>query len=131
MFEFKIARMVQEGTLVEAGTPVIEFETKEMEEQLRNARADRDKAIKTLEKRETDLKVDSEKEFLAQAEAAARLRQASMKAAAPAEVSAGQELELARIDLKVAEAEIEYRLQRVESVARRAESEKAISKFRE
>ena len=125
VWDFKIARMTPEGTVVEAGTPVLEFETMQLQERLRNALAERDTAIQTLEKRGTDMKVESEKEVLAQAEAAARLRQATMKVAVPAEVSAGKDLELARLDLTVAEAEVEYRLQRVESVKRRSESEMA------
>ena len=123
VWNYTIARLPEEGSHADAGEPVLWFDTTELQQRLMQAIAKRDSAQKQLEKRKTDLDAEREREVLALAEAEGRLRRFSLQADVPADVVASSELELARLDLKLAEAEVDYRQDRIESVEERVSSE--------
>ena len=123
VWNFKIASMIDEGNEVKEGDVLLRFDTTELEQKLLQTTAERDTAIKTLEKRETDLRIEAENEQLALDESEARLRRARIAADVPEEVIATRELELARRDLELAEEEVGFRQQRIANLGRRAQSE--------
>ena len=103
VWDFKISFMAPEGTEVAAGEPVLRFDTTRLERQLQEKVAERDSAIKELEKRTTDLEIKRRDLVLERAEAEAQLRRAGLKLAVPGQVTARRELEQARIDGRLAE----------------------------
>ena len=105
-WSFKISFMAPEGATVKAGTPVLRFDTHELESKLAEAEAASDSATKELEKARTDFDQRREELELNLAEAKARLRKAELKTSVPAELAAAQELATARIDLDLARREV-------------------------
>ncbi|MEE8525916.1 MAG: HlyD family efflux transporter periplasmic adaptor subunit, partial [Thermoanaerobaculia bacterium] len=105
---FKISMMIPEGTEVGEGQPVLGFDATRLQQQLQQKVAERDQAEKELEKRTTDLEIQRRDLELQSAEAAAALRKADLKLAVPTEVVGRKELELARIDHRLAEMRIGF-----------------------
>ncbi len=106
VWNFQISMMAPEGSEVQAGQPVLGFDTTELNQRLRQSMAEADSAEKELEKAATDLDIQRRQLELRLEEARARLRQAELKAVASAETTAARELEKARIDRRLAETEI-------------------------
>jgi multidrug efflux pump subunit AcrA (membrane-fusion protein) len=119
VWDFRIASMAAEGTEVDAGEPVLGFDTTQLVQQLEEKRAERDAAAKELEKRSTDLTIERRNLELQVAEAESRVRRAELKLSVPEEVTARADLEQARIDHRLALLEIEH------TTARRAHLEGA------
>lgn len=106
IWNFQISMMAPEGSEVQAGQPVLGFDTTELSQRLRQSMAEADSAEKGLEKATTDLDIQRRQLGLRLEEARARLRQTELKVAASAEIVAASELEKARIDKRLAEIEI-------------------------
>jgi HlyD family secretion protein len=106
IWNFQISMMAPEGAQVEAGEPVLGFDTTELRQKLQQATAQADSAEKELEKATTDLDVERRQLALRLEEAAARLRRAELEAGVSEDVVAAAELEQARIDKRLAEIEI-------------------------
>ena len=105
-WNFKISFLAPEGASVRAGTPVLRFDTAELDRKLLEAVAARDAAAQELKKEETAgqrRRDDLESQL---AEAQARLRKAELKTTVPAELAAAQELATARIDRDLARKEV-------------------------
>jgi HlyD family secretion protein len=96
--EFKIAFLAPEGAAVQAGQPIVGFDTEALEEQLADARAQLAEAEKKIEK--TRLVLDVARLDVGQRVAAARgeLGKAQLKVEVPPEVQQRVELEKARLD---------------------------------
>ncbi len=107
MWRFKIAMMAEEGTEVTAGQPVLAFDPSELDQRLRSKLADLDAAHTEVEKKRVDLAVTMANDRLALAEVEARLRKARLIAAQPSELLASTELAKARLDLELAELEVD------------------------
>lgn len=105
---FKIAFMAPEGTEIEAGQPVLGFDTSELQRQLQQKVADRDSTVKELEKRITDLELERRDQDLQLAEAQAALRLADLKLGGTQRVSSQREVEEARIDRRLAQIQIDH-----------------------
>ncbi len=105
-WNFQISMIGPEGSEVQAGQPVLGFDTTELNQRLRQSVAEADSAEKELEKAVTDLDIQGRQLGLRLEEARARLRQTELKVAASAEVTAAIELEKAGIDKRLAETEI-------------------------
>jgi multidrug resistance efflux pump len=116
-WNFKISFLALEGTAAPAGLPVLRFDTSELERKLLDKVAERDQAQTELEKRRVELERTVREADLKLAEARARLRRAELKTDVPEELAAAKELFGARVDRRVAAAE-------VASLARRLELEK-------
>lgn len=106
-WNFKISMLATDGQEVEAGQPVVAFDTSELQQQLRDERARADSADKELEKLVTDLDLERRRLELELEEARARLRQAELKTAVEAETIAAIDLEKARLDYRLAQTEID------------------------
>jgi multidrug efflux pump subunit AcrA (membrane-fusion protein) len=108
MWNYKLASLVPEGTEVEAGAPVMRFDTSELERRLLDEQAERDHAATELEKLATEVAGERRTAELRLAEAQARLRKAELKTDVPADLVRADELEEARIDLALARDEVAY-----------------------
>jgi multidrug efflux pump subunit AcrA (membrane-fusion protein) len=120
MWEFKIAHMAPEGETVATGTPVLAFDTSDLEQQLLQQQAEADGARKQIEKTEKDLSMQRRHDELRLAEAQARQRKAALKVDRPGEYSSAQELAQARLDLELAVKEIAYLDERLTASGRSA-----------
>lgn len=122
MWQFKIAQMAPEGEDVAAGTPVLAFDSSELQQQLQREIAERDAARKRVEKAEKEQAVRRQQDLLRLAEAEAKLRKAKLKAESPEELEAARELAQVKLDLELAGKEVAYLTRRLESSARSAEA---------
>jgi len=105
MWNFRISMIAPEGSEVQAGQPVLGFDTTELNQRLRQSMAEADSTEKQLEKATTDLDIQRRQLELRLEEAKARRRQTEAKVAASTEITAARELEKARIDKRLAEIE--------------------------
>lgn len=108
VWDYKIAFLAPEGAPVRQGQPVVGFDTSELEQTLMQKMAERDSADKELEKLRVNQEKAREEAELRLAEAEARHRRASLKVKVPAELVARNELAQSRMDLELAEREIQY-----------------------
>ena len=122
LWQFKIAQMAPEGEEVEAGTPILGFDKSELQQRLQREQAERDAAAKRVEKAEKELEVKRRQDQLRLDEARAALRKAELKAESPAELEVANELALVKLDLELAERQVEYLEARLQSARRSAEA---------
>jgi len=122
LWQFKIAQMAPEGEEVEAGTPVLSFDTSELQQRLQREIAERDAAGKRVEKAEQELAMRDRQDQLRLAEARARLGKSELKAQSPPELEAARELAQVKLDLELAREEVAYLESRLESSARSADA---------
>jgi multidrug efflux pump subunit AcrA (membrane-fusion protein) len=112
--DFKIARMLPEGTAVKKGQPALWFDASEMERDLVERRADVEEAAKEVERKAQDIELDRKQGDLRLVEAEAKARKARLKADLPPQYTSAVEVKLAKIDLESAEAELRMAKQRLE-----------------
>jgi HlyD family secretion protein len=127
-WEYKIAHLAPEGEEVTKGTPLVAFDTSELEQLLETQQAESDQARKQIERTEKNLDVVKRQDRLRLEEARARLRKAQLKVERPGELSSAQELQIARLDLGLAGNEVAYLEQRLETSERSAEAQLAVLK---
>lgn len=113
VWDYKISFMAPEGKTVQAGEPVLGFDTSDLESRLLERAASRDSAEKELEKRVTDLEIRRGEEEMLLAEAQAKLRRSALKAGVPPELVAANELRETRTDVNLAQREILFRQDRL------------------
>jgi len=121
-WQFKIASMAPEGEVVEAGAPVLAFDTSELQQNLKEQLAERDAALKRVEQRDRELTVQRKRDELALDEARAELRKAQLKAETPDEMAAAAELAQLRLDLELADKRVVFLETRLESSKRSIEA---------
>ena len=107
VWRFTISMIGPDGGEVEAGQPVLGFDTTELRQRLQQATADADSAEKKLEKASTDFDIERRQLEVRVEEAEARLRRAELGSGVSSEVVAASELLVARIDQRLARLEIE------------------------
>jgi multidrug efflux pump subunit AcrA (membrane-fusion protein) len=120
VWNYTIAMMAPEGSLVQPGEPILVFDTTTLKRRLDEKIAERDSAATQLQMKLASAKLARQDEDLAIAEAKAELRKAALKADAPADITAVVELEKAKLDLKLAREKVAY-LQRKSKSARQAD----------
>ena len=125
VWSYKLARLVPEGTEVEAGQPVMAFDTSELERKLLDKVAERDSAETELERRQTELERERRQTELDLATARADLARAELKAEVPPDIAEGNELRKAKIDVELARREVDHLVEKQEFQRRRAEAELA------
>lgn len=123
MWDFKISFLAPEGGDVPEGAPVLGFDTSELDRRLEDRRTEAEEAGKEIEKLTTDLRGKALEEELAIAEAKAELRKSRLKVDRPAELKAAAELAKARIDLEIAENQVDYLERKRESAERSGEAQ--------
>lgn len=107
-WEYKIAMMAEEGSVVEEGQPVLMLDTTLLQQRLEGKEAERDTAATQLEMKGATAKMAREDERLALAEARAERRKAKIKADAPEGITAVLELEKSKLDLELAEKKVAF-----------------------
>lgn len=119
LWEYKIAMMAEEGSVVEEGKPVLMFDTTLLQQRLDAKTAERDTAATQLQLKAASAKMAREDERLAGAEAAAERRKAKLKADAPEGITAVLELEKAKLDLALADKKVAFQRAKGKAAARR------------
>ena len=108
VFDFKIAMMAPEGTDVSANTPVLGFDTSELERTLLEKQAESESAAKRIEKKQKDSEIARKNDELRLAEATSRRRKAALELDVPEELVKAQQLREWRLTLEDATREIAF-----------------------
>jgi multidrug resistance efflux pump len=125
MWNQKIAFLAPEGMEVAAGTPVVRFDTTDLETKLAEKLAEQASAGQEYEKKAASLAMERRDEEMALAEAEAKRKKSALKVDVPADLVAASELKQSRADLALAEREIAYRKARLTVGRREGEAELA------
>ncbi|MEM8993886.1 MAG: HlyD family efflux transporter periplasmic adaptor subunit [Acidobacteriota bacterium] len=123
VWQYKISFLATDGAEVQAGQPVIGFDTTQLRQQLEQLSSQRDTAAAELEKTVADLRQEESDLELSLSEAEARLRKANFTLDVPADVTARRELEKSRIDRDIAQLEIDHLKADLEHLERRRQNE--------
>jgi multidrug efflux pump subunit AcrA (membrane-fusion protein) len=121
-WNYKISHMAPEGEEIAAGTPVLAFDTTELEQRLLRQQAEADEAAKQIDKTAKNLTMQRRQDELSLSEAEAKRRRALLIVERPGELSSTQELAQARLDLELAQKELAYFGERLEASRRSAEA---------
>lgn len=111
--DFKIARMLPEGSSVKKGQEVLWFDATEMERDLLERQSTLEEAAREIERKTQDIELDHKQGELRVVEAEAKARKARLKAELPPQYTSAIEVKLAKIDLDSAEAELRMAKQRL------------------
>ena len=114
IWEYKISFLAPEGSEVTAGTPVLGFDTTELNALLEQRQSEAEAAAQEIEKLRPELEKAARTDALRLAEARARVRQKTLEVDVPGELIAARELATARLDLELAEREIAYLERKIE-----------------
>jgi HlyD family secretion protein len=112
VWEFKIVRMVPEGTRVKTGDEVIAFDTTELERKLQDIEADVASLSEELAKSRTEGSLASANDKLELEDAEAKRRKAELKAEKPPDLTAELTLRVSALDRDLARREVEFRQER-------------------
>ncbi len=108
VWDFKIAMMAPEGKDVEAGAPVLGFDTSELARKLQEKKAESEPAAKRIEKKEKDTEIERRNDELRLAEAESRRRKASLELQVPGDLVKSQQLRESGLNLEDATREIDF-----------------------
>jgi HlyD family secretion protein len=126
VWQFKIARLEQEGADVKKGQPVLAFDTQELQRRLDEKSAEAEEARKQIEKERSDLALQTKGERMQLAEAEARRGKAKLKLEAPPDVQAINERQTIEIEFNIAKRETEAIKARIEALERAAQARIAL-----
>jgi len=118
VWQFKIAMMADEGTEVRAGEPVLGFDPSELQQRLQTKLADLDSARTEVRKKKVDIVITVANDRLALAEVEARLRKARLISDQPMQLHSNNEVEKAKLDLELAEIEVDLIRRRIDATRR-------------
>jgi multidrug efflux pump subunit AcrA (membrane-fusion protein) len=116
VFDFKIAMMAPEGTDVRADTPVLGFDTSELERTLLEKKAESESAAKRIEKKAKDAEIARKNDELRLAEATSRRRKAALELEVPEALVPAQQLREWRLNLEDATREIAFLTEKLAAV---------------
>lgn len=122
-YEYKISFMAPEGSLVRKGQPVLGFDTSTLERTLMEVSAQRDEVGQKIAQKDADDRMRRRNEELTMAEAESRLGKARLKVDVPEELTAMMDARRARLDLQLAEEEVEHLRKLTESARAAARAE--------
>jgi len=123
MWNFKISMMAPEGSDVKKGQPVLGFDTSELTQNLDEKKAERDSAIKQIEKTRADLVLKREEIELQLSEAEASLRKAELKLEAPEDVMSARERQEIELDFELAKKQVVHLREKLTLLERTARAE--------
>lgn len=126
VWDFKLTWLAPEGEVVEAGDPVLRFDTSDLERRLLERHNEAERADKQIEKLDADVARERADQDLSLAEAEARLRRARLAVDVPEAFVEANELARARLDLREAEISIEYTREGIEASRRAADARRAV-----
>lgn len=96
-WSYNLTFMIPEGSLVKAGTPVMRFDSTQIEDRLRESQAEFETAVKEREKEEKSLEVELRQLELSLVESRAELERSKIDVAVPAELLSSIEAEELRL----------------------------------
>ncbi|HNN92710.1 MAG TPA: HlyD family efflux transporter periplasmic adaptor subunit [Pseudomonadota bacterium] len=112
IWQFKILRVLPEGTIVRAGQEVVAFDPSELEKQLHDTESELRGYVEELGKQQAEASLAGLDSHLSLADAESKLRKAELKADKPRDLTSQQQLALSEIDRSLAEKEVSYQKQR-------------------
>lgn len=125
-YDFKISFMAPEGEEVDAGTPVLGFDTSELQRRLRDRQAAVDEAAKQIEKLDGDLGQSLLLRRLQVAEAEGKLRRARLRLEVPEDLASSVELQVAHLDVEGAELEVDRLTRQLEAEETSGEARRSV-----
>lgn len=130
MWEFKITRLAAEGSAVQPGDVIMEFDGSELERQLLEKRAEQSSAKAAIAKERAEIALTEQTDALAIIEAEARLRKAELKLSRPEDLTASLDLALSRLDVELAQKEVAYRRERAAEARAKSQANVAMLESR-
>ncbi len=124
--QFKIIRLVPEGTEVKPGTEVIAFDESELEKMLTDRQSEAQSLTEELGKLRADHTLTGLDDHLALEEAESKRRKAELKAELPPDLTAQLALQVAAVDLKLSQREVAFRRERELAKRQQERSDQAI-----
>jgi HlyD family secretion protein len=122
-WEFKIVRMIPEGTRVKPGQEVIAFDPSQLEQKLKEYESEVAAVSEELGKTRAEGALTRLTDGLELEDAAAKHRKAELKADKPPELTAELTLKAAAIDRDLARREVEFRVERGRAKRRQERSD--------
>ncbi len=126
VWDFKIAMMAPEGSEITKGSPVLSFDTTELQKRLEEKSAEAEQARKEIEKQKADLSLKREDEKLTLAESEATLRKTSFKLDAPPDLVGIKERKQVQLDYELAKRQVATSKERIASLERAANAQIAL-----
>ena len=114
-WQFKIIRMVPEGTKVKAGDEVIAFDASDLENKLKDRESDAESYSEELGKTRAESALSKMTDKLELQDAEAKRRKAELLAEKPPDVTAGLSLRASSIDRQLSQREVEFQIEREHS----------------
>jgi len=127
--EYKIARMVPEGSRVAKGDEVLAFDTSEVERQLLERQNERDAAAAEIARRTSDAVLRRRDEALGIAECEGAVRKAALTAEGAEDLTSSLELQKARLDHELEKKRLRH--QREKAIATRKRDQEDLDTLRE
>jgi multidrug efflux pump subunit AcrA (membrane-fusion protein) len=125
VYDFNISFMAPEGSTVETGRPLLGFDTSELERQLLEQENQLEQALKNIEKLDVDLDQQMLQLQLQLAEAQAGRGKAELAADVPEDLRSENEAEIARLDLRLAQREVQSLTERIDAARRAGAAERS------
>lgn len=125
-WEFKIVRMIPEGTRVKPGDEVIAFDPSNLEQKVKDYESEVAAITEELRKLRSEWTLSALDGNLDLEDAEAKRRKADLKADKPADLTSRLTLETAAIDRALAAAEVEFRQTKARARRRQEQSDLAI-----
>jgi len=126
MFDFTISMMAPEGEEVGVGTPVLAFDTSALQIRLRDLQTRAQQASKNLDRLDRNLEQQRLGLELRLAQAEANLRQAQLQVEVPEDLSSARQLEKARLDVQIAQIEVESVKLQISAAEQSAAAQRAV-----
>ena len=121
-WEFKILRMVPEGTRVNTGQEVLAFDPSQLEQKLREYESEMAAMSEELDKTRAESTLTTLNDRLEREEAEAKKRKAELKADKPPDLTAGVVLKVSGIERDIARREVAFRQDREQAKRRQERS---------
>jgi multidrug resistance efflux pump len=125
-WNFKITRLIAEGTKVEPGEEVVAFDESDLEKDLTDQQNEVKSLTEELGKLQAENTLTVLDDRLARADAEARRHKAELKADLPPDLTAQIERKLAAVELTLAQKEVAFRVEREQAKRQQEHSERAI-----
>lgn len=126
LWQFKIIRLIPEGTEVKPGTEVVAFDESELEKMLTDRQSEAQSLTEELGKLRADHTLTGLDDRLALQEAESKRRKAELKADLPPDLTAQLALQVSAVELKLAQREVAFRHERELAKRQQERSDQAI-----
>lgn len=125
-WQFKIIRLIPEGTEVKPGTEVVAFDESELEKMLTDRQSEAQSLTEELGKLRADHTLTGLDDHLALEDAESKRRKAELKADLPPDLTAQLALQVSAVELKLAQREVAFRRERELAKRQQERSDQAI-----